>query len=633
MSNPNKANVETPAQWLVTHGTWFSTSYLLPAVITYLWVLRSVFVFSIPLSFVIGSVTFWAISAEAVMAFRRELALPLAHSLTLRREDAQYESFQSKRWWIAAIGTIGLVICHYLIEIYLLVCPLLLTAYVIQREWQSANENGRPSFNPTKGGNALLPSHFVNGSSSPWSFRWGNVDLDLSETLKNILLVGSVGSGKTLVIIQYMQQVLTLLTECKQWRVLIIDPKWEFLSTVMALVPRYKIHVIHPGDLRGSVWNVARDLDNEMAIREVTETLIHSDQNEPAFWVEASRALFTATAVALNRRAPGQWRFADLIYALTDTKRMRMILELYPQTQSVLSKYASNSKTFGDIVVSLDARLQTVIPIAAAWQHIQARNPQAVVSIRDWIAGNTVLMLGASTPSITSHSRIIRAITHRCSQLLLDGPTGQSVLPHQEARRTFVIIDEAARSGQLDILNLVTNGRDYGVSVLLATQSIEAMQTHYTDKGGFDAIAAEFHTCGYLTCNSPKTAKWMSDRAANQKTPKHNWKPTLDPTYFQTLGQGIKIGPHCVPGFFSNSSIGLWFDDHGVAPPVSLPHVPQHIPLPDHISLQPWTDDDLRRLNLTGLEDVLGPTVPLPTPKRTPSQAAAASTHHPRFVP
>ena len=634
MNNPTRASVQTPSQWVIGKSTWINTTYFLPTVVSGFWFVRGLQFLPPTLAIGAGGLVFWAMAAEAVTAYRRQLALPLAISISLRRDNEEYAEFGSQRWLLTAGYSIGVFAWRGDPLTFMIGVPLAVGSFVGWREWTIANRDGQPSFINTSGGNHLVPRRYMKGTTAQLRFRWGQVELDMAQLLKNMLLIGTVGSGKTLIIKQFMLDVLSLLNHFPKWRAVIIDPKWEFLSTILALVPRYKVQLIHPGDMRGAAWDVATDLDNEAAIREVTEELIPREGSEQPYWIEASRALFAGTAIALNQRAPGKWRFSDLIFAVQEVQRMQTILALYPQTQATFQKYAANQKTFADVMSTLDARLLSLLPIAAAWRYVQDQDPQACVSIRHWSTGNTILMIGSSASSITSHSRIVRAIAKRMNQILLDGATGQSVLPPEEANRTMVIIDEAARWGKLDILNLVTNGRDYGISVVLATQSIEAMQTHYTDKGGFDAVAAEFHTSAYLTCNSPITAKWMSDRAANQKTKNNRWVATLDPTYFQTMAQNRKISNDCVPGVYLNSSLGMWFDDSGVSLPTPVPGIPQRAPLPDEITLRPWDRRDLDRLNLLDVEEeLLGTGVPIPPHRPMPASKTKPNLQTKRFTP
>ena len=482
--------------------------------------------------------------------------------------------------------------------------PLLIFAAVALREFIVAETHGRPQFVTGSGGNRVRPAKMLKRKTKGKTFHFGGVELDLSELLKNLLILGAVGAGKTLVLKKIMADVVPLIGRNKTWRALIIDPKFEFYSFLLSLIPSRQVKVIHPGDERGCAWNVARDMSTDIEAAAVIENLLPHEKHESGFWMEAARSLMCGIVRVFNERAPNEWRFSDLMFAAASKHRIKTLLCLYPDTKDILLGFSGDDRLFDNVFASISSRTRELVPVAAAWSEVLDNDASCKVSLKDWVDGNFLLLIGNDAANATIHARITRAILARASQLLLDGPTGQSLLSPATGRRTLVMVDEAARLGKLELFNLVTNGRDYGISVMLAAQSVEGLAQHY-ERAAFDALAAEFHTTGFLRVNSQVTAKWMSDRLSSVRDANGLWSPAVDPTYFLQLGQGRPIDPSHIPGIFSNSSLGSWFSEDGVKLPKSRFGVPQRKALKTSGTLRAWTDEDFTRLNLSDIKTKL----------------------------
>lgn len=622
----------TPAEYALTWLSWTITSYAFPtlaALVSFRFSLEQ----APGLAIVHASVVFWAVAWEAATSFRRSLALPIAIDPALTPDPMSFIRFVLRRVLTVVLLVALTIVGGSLRSSWSRTIPFVLLGFVVLRELVHAEGSGRPHFREGRDGSRIKPAKFLAPLIQQRGpvLRLGRCNLVLDEMLKNILIVGSIGSGKTLVAKQLMGDMLPNVVQHENWRALIVDPKSEFYAFVLAHLPQYKIQYLHPGDQRGGVWDVSRDLCHEPAIRESSNELLQQESSDQVFWIEAARSVFVSTAIVLSRRAPAKWQFSDWIFATRSRKRVRAILALYPDTKSVLATYGKSERMFGDVLATLDARTATLLPVAAAWAYQLSQNPNSLISVKDWAAGNGLLLIGNDAAQEKVHARITRAVLTLASQTLLTHDTGQSQLPPDVGRRTAVIIDEAARIGNVDLLNLVTNGRDYGVSVTLATQSVEAMERSLGNANAFDAVAAEFHSTAFLRSNSARTAEWMAKRVSNQLDSNRQWVNAVDPVFFQQLGQHNSIGPSFVPALFGNSSIGYWYDDAGVR--IAQPaDVPQRKAIPTNLSLPRWNKDDVDRLGMNDIaadlldddDDDIGGTGALlgGRPSKTPGGAA-----------
>ena len=115
------------------------------------------------------------------------------------------------------------------------------------------------------------------------------MSLPLAELLKNFLVIGAVGSGKTLVVKAFLTAILPLIVRHPKSRAIIVDPKCELAPTIHALVPRYKIQMINPGDARGSAWAIAKDLRHEKHFHEAAHIIIPAVEESQPFFTDSAR--------------------------------------------------------------------------------------------------------------------------------------------------------------------------------------------------------------------------------------------------------------------------------------------------------------------------------------------------------
>lgn len=604
---------------------------------------------------VIVSLHFWVVAYVAVTTYRRTLLVPRAMDLMLDPPNDEYLAFAARQTLFAFVPPLGLCLVFGVLDSLALPLAAAMAAiyWAVGLAFNVAyfQRHGQPYISDGAAGQRLKPAAALrsvvirNSPDREHTIPWGGVPLGLDALLKNFLLLGSVGSGKTLVMRQWLASVLPLVNRYRNWRALIIDPKCEYYAFLASLVLTYKLIMITPGDARSFAWMLAEDLTTEQKIHEAARLMIPQKKNQSQpFFDNAACQSWMAVMLAFNLQAPGKWWFSDVYFATRSAARMKTILGLHRASREILEAYASNQRVFFDIFATLDANTADFLPIAAAWSHSQRDAPHRTTSLTRWVNGNHVLLLGQQASADTAQSRINAVILKRASQLLLDKPTGQSTKDPATASRTIIAIDEAARAGKLDILNALITGRDYGMSCFVATQSVEALVDIYGEKI-WDAMASEFHSVGFLNTNSPSTARWMSERLGKllgfrawDKQPGRtaqpaNWSPTLEPTHFMTLSQGNHVHPGCVPGVFANSQWGAWVSEEGVEFPADCAGVPQLMPAKP-CSLRPWDDEDLRRLNLTHVRHLLDLDDP-PTSAAAfgPGPRPNPPTNYPRFRP
>ncbi|MDC0935059.1 type IV secretion system DNA-binding domain-containing protein [Pirellulales bacterium] len=651
--DPTKQPVQAPVKAIVDRTVFVIATYVVPAAAAVLMFAALLVNGAAPLqSALVSGCYFWAVVHKSLMAYRKHLVVPRAFDISLDPPAELYLRVARDQ-----------AIAPLLLPLPLFVLPAAapasaLATVLVAALWFNAvgqtlaqgERAGTPLIQDGAMGQRLKPLGLLRQALAAqrrrlrFPFRLGGVELDLGEFLKNVLLLGAVGSGKTLAFKQIMLTVVPLVPRFKNWRALVVDPKGEFYPVLSAVLPRHQIKVVNPGEPMSSVWRARDDLKSPQHIHEACHSLIPREQNETQpFFSDGARDFTFGASLVFSRCAPDAWRFSDLFWVLISPRRLETILRIDPETQAIFQTYARNERVFCDVYATLRSKIADFLPVVAEWSHLEEEAPHRTVSMTEWAQGNFVLLVGKRPTAGVAHDRILSVLLKRTTQLLLEGPTGQSIKDPHSARMSFVLIEEAARAGKLPLMDLVTNGRDHGVGILVASQSIPALYEVYGEQH-FDALASEFHSTGFLASNCPKTAKWMSERLGKilasrkdqgqqRRDPQQLWNYAVDPTLFMTLRQGKAIGPGCVPGVFTNSQIGAWYSEEGVDLPPRPPASPPP-PLPTR-PFRPWDENDLKRLNLLHLKDQLlggddfrgSPSPPSSAPHRP------KLTNYPRFRP
>ena len=95
-------------------------------------------------------------------------------------------------------------------------------------------------------------------------FFWACTLLPIDMATRNMLVIGTVGSGKTLTINMFMRSVLPLLVPGSQRRAIVFDPKQEVYPIIRGIGPFCPIYILNPMDQRCTAWDMARDITDPL---------------------------------------------------------------------------------------------------------------------------------------------------------------------------------------------------------------------------------------------------------------------------------------------------------------------------------------------------------------------------------
>jgi hypothetical protein len=452
---------------------------------------------------------------------------------------------------------------------------------------------------------------------------WGGITLPMAADELFALISGSIGSGKTKLLVAMLRSVLASVQPGSDNRLLVFDPKNELYSILHGMDPACPVVSLNPADLRSASWDIGRDIADPATALEVASTLLPRDkaENNPFFHTSV-RNLFAGVLLYLLKVAPRNFTLRDAVLILESEHYLRQVVERVAENHH-LRKVFEPVVTWKSIETTVASKTAELRILAAFWHHARQS-----VSLADWVAGESYTLVLGTDPRIdTTVTALNRLLVKRLSDLILAGPEGTP-------KRSYLAIDELpALGGDLPVPGLAElchRGRSRGARVVAVFQTVEDLRRIYTDHGAH-ALLNEFANKVLLRAEDPAHVKWQSElfgetedwelersvsnRGTNEESETVKWvrykRPLVPAAEFYTIPpatpatglNGYALSPF-VKGAWRFHIPGEWVANHVPRP---NPFVPAFLPRPDaHQYLPSFTDADLVRLKLRGEPRVIG---------------------------
>lgn len=205
------------------------------------------------------------------------------------------------------------------------------------------------------------------------------VQLNTASTGRNILLVGTQGSGKTGLLRAFADQCLNSLSG----RTFVFDAKGDMLAGL----PVDSMILVAPQDARGWAIDVGREITNLLVAREFAAKCVPLSEQDP-MWGHATRSILADIVMALRARSGEVWGWSDLAEAGLSSAAdiRRMLLESGGKSASLLNfgEDPEENRTVMSILITLWVAVLSVIePLARAWSEVA---PSRRFTVRDWLA-------------------------------------------------------------------------------------------------------------------------------------------------------------------------------------------------------------------------------------------------------
>lgn len=456
------------------------------------------------------------------------------------------------------------------------------------------------------------------------SIHWAGTRVPERLSEGHFCVVGATGSGKTTVIRQLMQSVLSTITPGSNRRAIVYDAKREFLPIIAGMKPRCEVISLNPLDQRGVAWDIAADVTSPARATAVTEVLIPDVGEYQPFFSQGARMLMSAVMQAFHKQAPLKWQFSDVLITLRSHSRLKAVLWPHPHLRDVFETFATPEDTYRNILSTVLTKVAPYEIAASVW----SRSSRSI-SLRDWCRSESILVLGSDKSASPIIEAINRAMLACLTHELLDLP-GDA-----HARRSWIFIDELAKAGRMDGLDkLLTEGRSRGVRVCIGFQDIEGLRSKKVFGPELtNELTGQCSNKAFLRLADEKTSAWASEVIGQSEVIAHSWSESMSatgnsktnsyqhaarqvilPSEFRELPVASETG---VTGYFVTLGVGIHkaevrFNDLLKADPTVAAYQPRDV-ADQHLS--PWTDNDLRRLGLPPDGDPsTGPGDPGPNP-------------------
>ena len=410
------------------------------------------------------------------------------------------------------------------------------------------------------------------------TFLWGMEPLPMSDTPAHFLVLGGIGSGKTITLRLLMQSVMKYIGLGLDHRAVVFDAKGTLTSLLRAM-PGCPVHSMNPFDRRGTAWDIAADIASPSAAHQMATALVPEEVGSAQpFFADAARHLLVAVCRTLVNIAPGKWTLRDLLLAVRSRERILSLLARSPATAAIARSVIKDERQGLGILTTLITKLQPFEAIAACWQHAPKK-----LSLERWVGEESVILLEGSPGFHSSVAPVHQLMFRRLSDLLRSQPDSAG-------RRTWVILDDICAGGRLDKLPaLMQQGRSKGVCVGFGVQSLGEIRRLYGSQTADQLLAACSHKTALQT-HEPEAAAWAE----------RDFGPPVTASGLMSLPP---IGrAHDYTAFHHTPRAGTyvahksweWVLEHlppfaDTAPDESLRPASEH-------QLQNWTDEDYQRL-------------------------------------
>ncbi|MBX9579350.1 MAG: type IV secretion system DNA-binding domain-containing protein [Gemmataceae bacterium] len=444
---------------------------------------------------------------------------------------------------------------------------------------------------------------------------FGGLRLLLEYAWTGIIILGETGSGKSTLVLQYIDSVLDLITRLSRTgrgtevRAVLFDAKRDLTGHILGrLPPGVPVYIVLPFDARSARWRVAEDICTPAEAEQLAAVLIpegKAGDNQP-FWRLASIDTVTVVVVGLIRAAPGRWTLKDVKHICRSRRRLKWFLRQWPDTWDVAAQYLNN-RSAREVVATIGVYLGRYGAVLGCWDRAEMS-----FSIREFLDSGGVLVLGLDDSVAEALKPLYALMARRLSDLILarNDPT----------RPTFIVKDEAALFGKIDLLPLALKGRSAGASILLTTQDVQSLEVVHGEKEARTLIGSLL-TRGLLRVTSEASCRFSSDAIGEEEVYQYTTnvaeggpgrtvtrseavvrRPVVLPDQIKSLPRPDWAAGE-VSGYFVLPDVGAYRADvrfrDDAPPPPPGPPVPDYLPRPgaDQTPV-PFGRHDLARLGL-----------------------------------
>lgn len=306
--------------------------------------------------------------------------------------------------------------------------------------------------------------------------------------VRNFLITGSIGSGKSITIKEMMDQI----RKSKQ-RAIVYDSTGEFIETYY---DKHKDVILNPLDDRFNGWNIWAEVKESYDYSALAKSFYPDVKSSDSFWNDGARTVFEYTIQ----------RLAESNQMTNQAIRQKLLFDRIDVLHHFLE--GTPAQTYTDpgaekMVLGIRAALARSIPSMDF-----LGDDQEPFSITQWVLNEKQSEDGwiFISSKADQHEKIRPLIS-----MWIDIATRTILsLPPSRNRKIWLMLDEIDSLGRLQSLkDLMTRGRKHGSCVVIGLQMISQFREVY-GKDQAQTLAGMCMTWLSLQCPDPETAEWLS---------------------------------------------------------------------------------------------------------------------------
>lgn len=304
---------------------------------------------------------------------------------------------------------------------------------------------------------------------------WLHPDLFLSKKIlaRSTLIAGSVGSGKTQILLALLKQIFAH----PRTKLFLYDVKGDFTSKFKSA------SLVSPFDSRSRIWHVARDVRTSTQASAFADSLIPEDSGSGKFWTQAARQILLGVVRSLQNEKPEAWTWTDLAQRVSmRASEMAPILDKsYRKAYGLISN--TEGQTAFNVIATLNGYTKVIDDLARAWPDYERRDRRGrprLFSITDWAQDDYQgprHIIVQSGPDSGLAAAYIAAMVNVAVPAIISPQ-----LPDNEGGRFLgFVFDEMSSVGKINFAPLVDKGRSKGVVFIAGFQDLAQLREIYGD--------------------------------------------------------------------------------------------------------------------------------------------------------
>ena len=288
--------------------------------------------------------------------------------------------------------------------------------------------------------------------------------------IQNILLHGTVGSGKSTVINQFIEQILIRSLTSKGDKVIIYDSGNSFTPKFF---DEKKDYILNPLDERCSKWSLWEECTTKPDFDMFASALVPQPKGGDPFWTNAPRTIISSIGYEMIRHNPTYKKYLQYLLNV-DLPTMRALLK---GTESENLVDGKAEKTISSIRNVITTYARSLVYMQGLEPTLE--NDKGFV-IKNWISDSN----DKGVLYITSNGAQKESIKSLITAWLSIAINALFQLGEDRNRRVWFILDEIYSLYELPILNsMLAEGRKFGSCFLIGLQNFAQLEDIYGVKG------------------------------------------------------------------------------------------------------------------------------------------------------